>query len=74
MDFKRVTGKETMLRRIAEASLGTPDETVRMVIYPVVGGEATLEDLVNEYRAQGTEYQRQKRKVFKASYTNHYRR
>jgi len=73
-DFKRVTGKETLLRKIAEASLGTPDDTVRRVIYPVVGGEATLKDLVAEYRAKGTEYQRQKRKVFKASYTNHYRR
>jgi hypothetical protein len=73
-DFKRVTGKETLLRKIAEASLGTPDDTVREVIYPVVGGEATLKDLVAEYRAKGTEYQRQKRKVFKASYTNHYRR
>ena len=44
-----------------------PDDTVREVGYPVVGGEATLKDLV-------AEYQRQKRKVFKASYTNHYRR
>ncbi|MGB0092358.1 MAG: IS30 family transposase, partial [Solirubrobacteraceae bacterium] len=26
-DFKRVTGKETLLRKIAEASLGTPDDT-----------------------------------------------
>jgi rhamnose utilization protein RhaD (predicted bifunctional aldolase and dehydrogenase) len=63
-----------MLRKIAEASLRTPDDSVRKVIYPVVGGEATLTDRVNEYRATGTEYQRQKRKVFKASYTNHYRR
>ena len=73
-DFKRVTGKETLLRKIAEASLGTPDDTVREVIFPVVGGEATLQDLVAEYRTKGTEYQRQKRKVFKASYSNHYRR
>jgi hypothetical protein len=73
-DYKRVTGKETLLRKIAEASLGTPDDAVRQVIYLVVGGEATLKDLVAEYRAKGTEYQRQKRKVFKASYTNHYRR
>jgi hypothetical protein len=73
-DFRRVRGKDTMLRKIAEASLKTPDDSVREVIYPVVGGEATLTDLVNEYRATGTEYQRQKRKVFKASYTNHYRR
>jgi hypothetical protein len=73
-DFKRVTGKETLLRKIAEASLETPDDTVREVIFPVVGGEATLQDLVAEYRQKGTEYQRQKRKVFKASYSNHYRR
>ncbi|MCA1698300.1 MAG: DUF4158 domain-containing protein, partial [Actinobacteria bacterium] len=59
-DFKRVTGKETLLRKIAEASLGTPDDTVREVIFPVVGGEATLQDLVAEYRQKGTEYQRQK--------------
>ena len=73
-DFRRVRGKDTMLRKIAEASLRTPDESVREVIYPVVGGETTLTDLVNEYRATGTEYQRNKRKVFKVSYTNHYRR
>jgi hypothetical protein len=73
-DYKRVTGKETLLRKIAEASLGTPDDTVREVIFPIVGGEATLQDLVAEYRQKGTEYQRQKRKVFKASYSNHYRR
>jgi len=73
-DFRRVCGKDTMLRKLAEASLKAPDDSVREVIYPVVGGEATLTDLVNEYRATGTEYQRQKRKVFKASYTNHYRR
>jgi len=39
-DFRRVRGKDTMLRKIAEASLRTPDESVREVIYPVVGGES----------------------------------
>jgi len=73
-DFKRVTGKDNLLRKIAEASLEGPDDTVREVIYPVVGGESTLRDLVAEYRSTGTEYQRNKRRVFKASYTNHYRR
>jgi TnpA family transposase len=73
-EFRRVTGKDTMLRQIAEAALDAPDETVRDVIYPVVGGEMTLRDLVAEYRASGTEYQRNKRRVFKSSYTNHYRR
>lgn len=73
-NLRRVTGKETMLRHIAEASLEAPDGTVREVIYPVVGGESVLEDLVAEYKTKGTEYERSKRLVFKASYTNHYRR
>ncbi len=72
-DFRRVTGKDTLLRQIAEASLEAPEGTVREVIYPVVGGETTLRDLVAEYRATGTGYQANKRRVFKASYTNHYR-
>ena len=75
-DFRRVTGKDAMLRHIAVAALEAPDDSVREVIYPVVGGETTLQDLVAEYRGSGsgTEYQRNKRLVFKASYTNHYRR
>ena len=73
-DFRRVTGKDILLRQIAEASLEAPEGTVREVIYPVVGGETTLQDLVAEYRATGTGYQAKKRRVFKASYTNHYRK
>jgi hypothetical protein len=37
------------------------------VIFRVVGGEATLQDLVAEYGQKCSEYQRQKRKVFRAS-------
>ncbi len=33
-DFRRVRGKDAMLRKIAEASLKTPDDSVREVIYP----------------------------------------
>lgn len=43
-DYKRVTGKESLLRKIAEASLRTPDDTIREVIFPIVGGEETLQD------------------------------
>ncbi|MGH9076081.1 MAG: DUF4158 domain-containing protein [Acidimicrobiales bacterium] len=73
-NLRRVTGKDTVLPHIAEASLESPDGTVRDVVYPAAGGEAVLADLVAEYRSSGTEYQRSKRLVFKASYTNHYRR
>jgi len=73
-DFERVTGKERMLFRIAEAAIEHPGDAVREVIYPVAGGEETLKRLVAEYRSSGSTYRRHKQKVLKASYTGHYRR
>ena len=52
-DFKRVTGKPTLLYHVAEASLEHPDGRVRDVIFPAVGGEQTLRDLVREAKANG---------------------
>lgn len=52
--FKRVTGKENILLRVAEASLAAPDGTVRGVVFPAVaGGEQTLRELVHEYKTSG---------------------
>lgn len=73
-DFERVTGKERMLFRIAEAAIDHPGDAVREVIYPVAGGEETLKRLVAEYRSSGSTYRRHKQKVLKASYSGHYRR
>ena len=61
------------LPRIAEVSLRSPKEQVETVIYPVVGGVEGLTDLVNEHKARSRAYEREKRKVFRSSYTNHYR-
>jgi TnpA family transposase len=72
-EFKRVRNKNAMLHRIAEVSLRSPKEQVETVIYPVVGGVQGLTDLVNEYKARSGAYEREKRKVFRSSYTNHYR-
>ena len=72
-EFKRVRNKNAMLHRIAEVSLRSPKEQVETVIYPVVGGVSGLTDLVNEYKARSRAYEREKRKVFRSSYTNHYR-
>ncbi|MFJ8746857.1 Tn3 family transposase [Embleya sp. NPDC127516] len=73
-EFKRVHGKTALLRRIAAASLGAPDRTVRKVVYPAAGGEQTLKDLIAELKATDAAFARSKREVFKSSYTNHYRR
>lgn len=73
--FKRVTGKENILFAIAEAALEAPDDRVRDVVYPAVGGgEQTLRDLVHEYKTKGPVYRRTVQTTLRASYTNHYRR
>lgn len=52
---------------------GAPEGNEREVIYPAVGGEKTLKDLVAEMKATNAEFARNKREVFKSSYSNHYR-
>lgn len=73
--FKKVTGKENILFQIAEAALAQPDEAVREVVYPAVaGGEATLRELVHEFKTKGPVYRRTVQTTLRASYTGHYRR
>ncbi|MCA1679212.1 MAG: Tn3 family transposase, partial [Actinobacteria bacterium] len=73
--FKRVSGKEHILFRVAEASLAAPDGTVRGVVFPAVsGGEQTLRELVHEFKTNGPVYRRTVQTTLKASYTKHYRR
>ncbi|MFH8469430.1 Tn3 family transposase [Streptomyces sp. NPDC017991] len=73
--FKEVSGKENILFKLAEASLGAPEGTVRQVVFPAVsGGEATLRELVHEFRTRGPVYRRTVQTTLKASYTDHYRR
>jgi TnpA family transposase len=71
--FKKVTGKETLLFRLAEAAIDKPEAKVRDALYPVVG-EQTLRDLVREYKTSGPTFRRTVQTTLKASYTNHYRR
>ncbi|MFI6890047.1 hypothetical protein ACIBI2_44945 [Streptosporangium canum] len=73
-ELKRVSGKENILFKMTEAALGSPESRGEDVIYPAVpGGYRTLVQLLHEYKAKGTSYRQHKQRVFKASYTNHYR-
>ena len=54
-DLKRVHGKTGMLYRLAEAPLEHPTGVVQEVIFPVVS-EATLRDVVKEWKATGPFY------------------
>lgn len=73
--FKRVTGKENILFQIADAALQQPDGAVREVVFPAVtGGEATLRELVHEFKTKGPVYRRTVQTTLRASYTRHYRR
>ena len=71
-DFKRVSGKNTLLFEIAEAALEHPEEPVRSVVYPIAN-EQTLRDLVREFKATGPAYRQQLHTVMKSAYRSHYR-
>jgi hypothetical protein len=72
-DLKRVMGKTGILYRVAEAAVAYPDETVRQVIYPLVG-EATLRELAKEAKAERAVFNSKVRTVLRGSYSHHYRR
>ncbi len=71
-EFKKVTGKENLLFRLAEATVNTGDRLVRDTVFPVAP-QAVLADLVAEYKSSGPTYQRTVKATLRASYTNHYR-
>ena len=73
-DFRRVTGKTGLLFRVAEASAERPDGIVCEVVFPAVGGEHVLHDLVKEYKATGPGYRRKLHQAMRRSYQAHYRR
>ncbi|MGV9838044.1 Tn3 family transposase [Nocardia niigatensis] len=73
-ELKRVSGKENILFKMTEAAVESPQSSVQEAIYPAVpGGYKTLLSLLHEYKAKGTSYRQHRQRVFKASYTNHYR-
>ena len=72
-DLRQVTGKETILFDIAQASLGNPDGAVKDVVFPVVS-EQTLHDVVREYKASGPGYRQSVYTKMRASYRSHYRK
>jgi TnpA family transposase len=73
-DFRRVTGKTGLLFRVAEAAVEHPDGIVREVVFPAVGGEHVLHELVKEYKATGPGYRRKLHQAMRRSYQAHYRR
>ncbi|WP_245547387.1 Tn3 family transposase [Nocardia brevicatena] len=71
-EFERVTGKENLLFRLAEATVDSGEKLVRDAVYPVAS-QSTLRDLVAEFKSSGPTYQRTVKATLKGSYTGHYR-
>lgn len=71
-EFQRVTGKENLLFRVAEATVDAGDRLVRDTVVPVAP-QRVLRDLVAEFKSSGPTYQRTVKATLRASYTNHYR-
>nr|WP_159850059.1 DUF4158 domain-containing protein [Nocardia sp. CY41] len=71
-DFKKVTGKENLLFRVAEATVDAGDKLVRDTVFSVAS-QTVLRDLVAEFKSSGPTYQRTVKATLRSSYTNHYR-
>lgn len=71
-DVSRVHGKERLLFKIAEASMLSPDKTVREVVFPIANPER-LAAVIEEYNTAGTFHQ-QVQVMMRSSYASHYRR
>ena len=69
----KVKGKATLLFRVAEASLKSPDETIRTVLFPLIS-EERLRYLVQEFRANGPAYEKKVHSYVLSSYQSYCRR
>jgi TnpA family transposase len=72
-DPSQIEGKLDLLGRIAEASLSRPDDTIRNLIFPLVG-EATLQQLAAEHRAGGPRFRLLQQDLMHSKFVRHYRR
>ncbi len=71
--FKKVRGKVRLLFKLAEATVAQPEGVIKEVIYPVVGQD-TLQELVDEFKAMGFDFDREVQVKMRSSYGHHYRR
>jgi TnpA family transposase len=71
-DVVRVSGKQHLLYKLAQAALTDPEGSVRDVIFSVVG-EETLHRVVKEFQVSG-DYDEQIYRTLRGSYSQHYRR
>ena len=60
--LKRVTGKNTLLFRLAETALANPDGIIREVLFPVID-EQTLADLVKELKSTGPAHRQHRQRT-----------
>ncbi len=72
-DIKKVSGKNNILYKMAQASLQYPDGTVRNVIYPIAKQEM-LQSLVKDLKNNQHSFKGKVFTVIKGSYSHHYRR
>lgn len=71
-EFRKVRGKDNILRDIAELSVDHPDGVIKEVIYPLYGKDI-LANLVKELSMDGSSYRKRVYTIMKNSYSKHYR-
>ena len=70
--FKKVRGKARLLYKVAEATVDQPEGVVKDVVYPVVS-QKTLKELVAEFGALSTDFEREVQESMRSSYSHSYR-
>lgn len=73
-EITTVKNKDEILYNIASASLERRKDPVEEVIFPAFGGEQTIQDIIREYKYQGSGYKLKVNTQMRSSYRSHYRR
>lgn len=71
--YKAVRNKGLLLLEVAKQAKAHPAGKVKPVIYPALGGEDGIDDIIAEAKARQAAFDRDKRLVFTSSYSHHYR-
>ena len=71
--YKAVRNKDLLLLEVAKQAKAHPTAKVKPVIYPALGGEEGIDDIIAEAKARQAAFDRDKRLVFTSSYSHHYR-
>ena len=71
--FKKTRNLDGVFQSVLEASISNPTGVVKETIFPVVGGEVAIKNIISELKSSGPIYKIKVQSTMRASYVHHYR-